>query len=491
MAVKRRDTLITPAQKFDAISSAVPEGITVLDKDMRILWVNPAAQRWAGGLVEVKGLHCHSVYQQGKGICKGCPSVTAFRTGMSEKSLFHAYYINGVRRDVELIAAPIFDENGKTVAVAEIARDITEKLELEKKFMESRDRLQAIFDGIGDGISVIDRDYNIIRVNTGLLKILKRNDFTEVIGKKCYAEYYRRDHACDNCPAARTFTEGIPDRITSIRQCGAEKTVLDIAIFPIKDDNNMVAQVIEYFRDITGMVKLEDQLLHSERLAGVGELAAGIAHELRNPLTNISASAQFCRKKFTLNEGLERHLSIILRNCKNADGIVSDLLDFAKPGDMSFELGRIETVINKACELAKSRCTKQRVNLRKRVQKGLPLKMFDKKRLMGVFLNFILNAVDAMPRGGSLVVSAHYDHHAKEIVAAFKDTGEGISKDNMGRIFDPFFTTKSRGVGLGLSIAHSVITHHKGRIEVRSEAGKGTEVMVRLPVFSHPMIQKG
>lgn len=489
--MKRRAALITPAQKFHAISSAVPEGITVIDKDMRIIWVNPAAERWAGGIAEVKGLYCHNVYQQGKGICGGCPSATAFKTGRPEKSLSHAYYINGVRRDVELIAAPIFDENGETVAVAEIARDITEKLELERKFKENRDRLHAIFDGIGDGISVIDRDYNIIRVNKGLLKIFKRSDFSELIGRKCYTEYYRRDHACDNCPAGITFAEGIPDRITSIRQCGAGKTVLDISIFPIKDSNNTVAQAIEYFRDITDMVKLEDQLLHSERLAGVGELAAGIAHELRNPLSNISASVQFCRKKFELNEELKRHLSIILRNSENADSIINDLLDFAKPGDMSFEIGRMETVINRACELAKSRCVKQRVNLRKRVQKGLPRKMFDKRRLEGVFLNFILNAVDAMPRGGNLVVSAHFDHHAKEIVVAFKDTGEGIPKDNIGRIFAPFFTTKSRGVGLGLSIAHSVITHHKGRIEVRSEAGKGTEVIVRLPVFSNPMIQKG
>ncbi|MBI5887711.1 MAG: PAS domain-containing protein [Deltaproteobacteria bacterium] len=481
---------ITPAQMFHAISSPVPEGITVIDKDMRIIWVNPVAERWAGGLAEEKGLYCHDVYHEGNGICGGCPSVAAFKTGRPEKSLFHAYYIDGVRRDVELMAAPVFDENGKTVAVAEIARDITEKLELEKKFKENKDRLQAIFDGIGDGISVIDRNYNIIRVNKGLLKIFNRNDFSELIGRKCFAQYYRRDHACDNCPAVRTFTEGIPGRITNIQQRGVEKTVLDVSIFPIKNSNNMVEQAIEYFRDVTGMVKLEDQLLHAERLAGVGELAAGIAHELRNPLANISASVQFCRKKFKLDEGLERHLSIILRNSKNAGSIITDLLDFAKPGDMSFELGRIETAINRACALAKSQCAKQRVNLRKRVQKDLPPKMFDKRRLEGVFLNFILNAVDAMPGGGSLVVSAHLDHHAKEIVVAFKDTGDGISKDNMNRIFDPFFTTKASGVGLGLSIAHSVITHHKGRIEVRSEAGRGTEVTVRLPVFSNSMLQK-
>lgn len=486
--MKKTYPQITPAQMFHAISSAVFEGITVIDKDMKIVWVNPAAQAWAGGLAQVKGLYCHDVYQQDKGICNGCPAVAAFRIGRPEKSLFHIYYINGVKRDVELMAAPIFDDNGKTIAVAEIARDITERLKLEKKSTMNKDRLQAIFDGIGDGISVIDRDYNIIRVNKGLLKIFNRSDFSELIGRKCFAEYYRRDHACDNCPAMRTFTEGIPDRITSIQQRGAEKTVLDISIFPIKDGNNTVTQVIEYFRDITGMVKLEDQLLHAERLAGVGELAAGIAHELRNPLTNISASVQFCQKKFKLDEGLERHLAIIHKNSESADSIISDLLDFAKPGDMTFELGRIETVINRACALVKSRCAKQRVKFRKRVQKGLPQKMFDKKRLEGVFLNFLMNALDAMPSGGSLVVSAHLDHHAKEIVASFKDTGKGISEDNMSRIFSPFFTTKTNGVGLGLSIAHSVINHLKGRIEIRSEIGKGTDVVVSLPVFSHPML---
>ncbi|MBI5971578.1 MAG: PAS domain-containing protein [Deltaproteobacteria bacterium] len=488
--MKRQLPLITPSEMLHAVSSVVPEGILVMDRDMRIVWLNPAAQLWAGGLAEVKGRRCHDVFQKRNRICSNCPCAAVFKTGRPENSFSHAYYIAGVRRGCELMAAPILDENGKTIAVAEIVRDITAKLDLEKKFMENRDRLAAVFDGIGDGISVIDRDYNIIRVNKGLLKIFKRSGFQELIGRKCYAEYYRRDHACDNCPAARTFTEGIPDRIISIRERGDGKTVLDISIFPIKDGNNAVLQAIEYFRDVTGMVNLEDQLLHSERLAGVGELAAGIAHELRNPIANISASVQFCRKKFKLDDALERHLSIILRNSKIAESIVSDLLDFAKPGDMSFELGRIESAINRACALAKNRCAKQRVNLIKRVQKGLPRKMFDKRRIEGVFLNFILNAVDAMPDGGSLVVSAHLDHHAKEIVAAFKDTGEGISKDNMGRIFDPFFTTKTGGVGLGLSIAHSVIEHHKGRIEVRSEIGRGTEVAVRLPIFYHPMLQK-
>lgn len=488
--MKKTYPQITPAQMFHAISSAAFEGITVIDKDMKIVWVNPAAQAWAGGLAQVKGLYCHDVYQQDTGICGGCPCVAAFKTGMPERSLSHTYYINGVRRDVELTAAPILDKTGKTVAVAEIVRDITERLKLEKKSTMNKDRLQAIFDGIGDGISVIDRKYNILRVNKGLLKIFKKNGFLELIGKKCYAEYYRRDHICDNCPVETPFAEGMPERITNIQQCGAERTILDISIFPIKDSNGIVTQIIEYFRDVTGMVKLEDQLLHAERLAGVGELAAGIAHELRNPLTNISASVQFCRKKFKLDEGLERHLSIILRNSKNANSIVSDLLDFAKPGDMTFKLGRIETAINRACDLVKSRCSKQRVNLRRTLQKGLPQKMFDKRRLEGVFLNFIMNALDAMPGGGSLVVSAHLDHHAKEIVVAFKDTGDGIPEDNMNRIFDPFFTTKPSGVGLGLSIAHSMINHMKGRIEIRSEIGKGTDVIVRLPVFSHSMLQK-
>ncbi len=264
---------------------------------------------------------------------------------------------------------------------------------------------------------------------------------------------------------------------------GADKNriVLDISTFPIKDDEGKVVQVIEYMKNITDIVKLEDQLLYQERLAGIGELAAGIAHEIRNPLGNITASSQFVLSKYRLLDPVKKHLKIILRNSENANRIIKDLLDFAKPREISFKMGNIKGVIDGACNLVKARCAKQRVRLAHKWSRRLPSILLDEKRLEEAFLNFILNSLDVMPTGGRLMINAHPDFEANEVVVSFLDTGEGITPENLNKMFTPFFSTKKDGVGLGLCLAHQVISSHKGRINIESKIGQGTDIIVRLP----------
>lgn len=366
------------------------------------------------------------------------------------------------------------EETGPGLAV-----DLTKRIELK----ETKEGLQTIFDNIGDGISVIDKDYKIPMVNQGILKMFKRSDLSDLIGKRCFSQYHKTESICNSCPGQETFEEGIPHRITKICQ-GIDKgrVVLDISTFPIKDDNGKVTQVIEYMRNVTDTVKLEDQLLYQERLAGVGELAAGVAHEIRNPLGNITASAQLCLSKYEFHKSVKRYLRIILKNSKQANRIVKDLLDFANPREVSFKMCDIGKVIDSACNLLKARCLKQRVRLTKRWSRRLPQILLDRKQLEGAFLNLILNALDAMQGGGRLAITAYPDFQNNEVVISFSDTGSGIPPEDINRIFNPFFTTKEDGVGLGLSLALQVISHHKGRIDIESEVDQGTEVVVRLPI---------
>ena len=235
-------------------------------------------------------------------------------------------------------------------------------------------------------------------------------------------------------------------------------------------------------KDITERKEAEEQLLYAERLAGVGELAAGVAHEIRNPLANIIASAQFSLSKFTLDEKLKKHFDIILRNSENAERIIKDLLNFAKPSSVPVEGVNVAEIINRACDLVKGRCSQQRVWLIKKFSKGLPPIMADENGLEQAFLNLIINALDAMPEGGKLAITASLDARTNDIAVRFSDTGKGIPQENLNKIFNPFFTTKEDGTGLGLSLVHRIIDFHKGKINIESEMGKGTEVIVRLPV---------
>lgn len=472
---------VPPGEKLRAVLKAVVEGITVLDRDHKVLWANQVVESWAGRLKDLKGAYCYRIFQKEEGVCRGCPVVRAFETGKIEKAAL-VYHFRNARKYIELTASPMFDKGGNVAAVAAIARDISEKSEMENKLKESKERFQAVFDGIGDGISVIDRDFNIEWINRGVLNVFKEVAHAVPAGGKCYSEYFQEDKTCDDCPAQVTFDNGAAGRLTKIWRHGRENLVLDISTFPIKDAGGRVVQVIEYFRNIAGRIKLEDQLLRYERLAGIGELAVGIAHELRNPLGNISASAQFCLNKYEIGSQVKKHLRVILRNSDNANRIVKDLLDFARPAEILLKPGYVGKVIEKACTLVKSRCSKQHVRVFKRWPKKLPLVMLDGSRMEGAFLNFIINSLDAMPAGGSLIAAAYLDTQSREVAIAFSDTGDGIAPDDLKRIFDPFFTTKKNGIGLGLSIAHHIIVCHKGNLRIKSEAGMGTEVIVRLPI---------
>lgn len=473
----------TPSQELKALSKGIGAGIVIIDKDMRVLWANHAVAALAGRHRCVMGSYCYDLMNKGRGPCRGCPSEKAFKTGDVETSRIYSGNASDGGKCIELTASPVFDKKGDVVAVAEIHRDVTPNVEAENRLKEHRDRLQAVFDGIGDGISVIDRDFNIKRVNREILRIFKKKDFSDVLGRKCYEVYLQADKACDDCPAQRSFKDGNKGQLSKVwGGRSREKRVFDISTFPILDSNDDVAQVIEYFRDNTGMLKLEEQILRYERLAGVGELAMGIAHELRNPIGNINASVQFCLDKYAVDKKLKRHLRVILRNSESANRIVKDLLDFAKPDDIVLRAGSVSKALESACALVKTRCLKQRVRLYKKWPQRLPMVMLDARRLAGAFLNLILNALDAMPEGGSMIVASYLNKQANKLVVTFTDTGDGISAENIPNIFDPFFSTKKNGVGLGLSIAHHIITHHNGTILIDSKQGIGTEVTVGFPV---------
>lgn len=343
--------------------------------------------------------------------------------------------------------------------------------------------LEVVFDCIEDGISVINKDYEIITANKGISYIFGEKDLPEKQGAKCFKEYFHRNEICDNCPAEKTLKEGISSQLYKIsRDTGTKKLVLNQFAFPVKDADGNVTHVVEYIKDVTAVAKLEEQLLSSERLVGIGKLAAGIAHEIRNPLGSIKATAQFCLSKYELDEGMRKKLMIILRSSDRVNRVVKDMLNLARPGGASFHAGCVGKVINNVCGLVNAKCIKQNVRLTKRFSRRLPSMLLDDKLLEDAFLNFMLNALAAMPRGGRLAVIGCYDHNEGELVISFIDSGCGIPEDHMGSIFDPFFTTKKDGTGLGLFLARQVVELHKGNIQIESKPGYGTEITVRLPV---------
>ncbi len=372
-----------------------------------------------------------------------------------------------------------FIDPGKCVEVSYPLEDIKKKLE-------------TIFDGMDDGIYVINKEYEITRVNKPALNIFGKRDFSEILGRKCFSEIYQRDVLCDNCPAKKTFEEGIPGQLAEVsKDIGKKRVKFSLSTFPIKDKHGNVLEVVEHIKDITKMVELEERLLYSDRLAGMGELAAGIAHEIRNPLGNIKSATQYCLNKYELDGQIRKHFKIILKNSDRVNRVIKVLLNLAKPHEVSFKTGCIGRVIESVCSFVNARCLKQNIRLIKRFPRRLPQIFLDENLLQDAFMNFILNALDSMPKGGRLAITAYYDHDTEEIITSFADSGCGILEDNLCRIFDPFFTTKKDGTGLGLSLAKQAIELHKGKIHIESKSDYGTEVTVRIPVYEERVSEDG
>jgi signal transduction histidine kinase len=227
--------------------------------------------------------------------------------------------------------------------------------------------------------------------------------------------------------------------------------------------------------------KTEAQLIRSEKLAALGQLAAGIAHEIRNPLTSINILIHSLTENFPSENAHREDLQVIEEEIRRINEIVDQFLRFAKPASPLFEKTNLIPIFEEILQLLRPQIERGKIKVKKEFE-PLPLITVDKEQVKQVILNLLLNAVQAMPKGGHLTLRGQASESDRWIRLSIQDSGIGIPGEDLNKLFDPFFSTKEGGVGLGLSIAHRIIDQHHGKIEVESAPGKGTLLMVWLPI---------
>ena len=229
--------------------------------------------------------------------------------------------------------------------------------------------------------------------------------------------------------------------------------------------------------------EMQSVLVRSEKLASLGELAAGIAHELNNPLTGIILHASILRRKAHFPEDLEKELETITEEADRCARIVRNLLDFSRKTESQKGLNNINDVIDQALGLVENLSVFQNIEIVKKYSADIPELLLDPNQMVQVFVNMFVNASQSMEDGGKLTLWTGLDLDGETVIVRVKDTGQGIKEEHRGKIFDPFFSTKgARGTGLGLSVSYGIVEGHGGTIEVQSEMGKGTVFTVMLPV---------
>ena len=257
---------------------------------------------------------------------------------------------------------------------------------------------------------------------------------------------------------------------------------INMSVSQLRDHLGEMLGLVIIFEDVTKEVEMENEMRRISELAAVGQLAASIAHELRNPLSSIKGAAQYLMKEYSDHVSVCEFLDIIVEEVNVLNKITTDFLDFARPARLNLKEIDINDVIFRTVQFMHMDIAKHKVEVDQRLAYDTPRILADERLLEQVLRNIVLNALQAMPKGGSLVLASESATDGVKLVV--RDSGVGMSPDTVSQIFVPFFTTRTKGTGLGLSIVHKIIDNHGGKVTVASTLGEGTTFEIFLPVCS-------
>ncbi len=364
--------------------------------------------------------------------------------------------------------------------------DVTRKKEMEDQITDGRKRLQAVFDGITDGIQVVDPGFRITAVNKSMTYLVGG---TVTLGHLCYKSCSLGDVPCEDCPAEKTFRSGQPASL--IRRASRrsavpgsdDERVLEISTFPLLDRSGRVVQVVEYIKDVTDRLRLAERMEHTRRLAELGEMAARVAHEVRNPLNAINGAAHFLATEYADNEIIQKFTSLIKRQSGRVDQVASDILYAAKPLRLTRTSVDVDAVVDQVLASLQEEIRGQGISVERHDDPDLPRLQADELQIEQALTNIIQNAVESMPHGGTLAISTTEDTGGGWLRISVQDTGSGILPRDSDHIFEAFYTTKPKGTGLGLSIVEGVLKNHGGKIFIEQPEGIGTRVVLCLPAL--------
>lgn len=343
---------------------------------------------------------------------------------------------------------------------------------------------QEVFDGITDGISIVDRDYRVLMVNKAVAK-WQGKPVDAFKGLPCYRVFTNQESLCEGCPAREAFETGRPafrERVSIV--LGGKKFYFHLNAFPLKDKSGKTVRVVECVRDVTREMALRTELLQHERKSMIVKMSAQVAHEIRNPLGSLTLNIDLLEDEIntygnTDTSEAQTLLESIKTEIESLHRVLQEYLDCTRFPTINPDKNDIHAIIEELFELMEEELRRKKIVFKTHFEYDLPHALVDRDQIRRAFLNIIRNAVDAMRTGGIIEVSTKTADEDIEIV--FADTGSGISGEYTEKIFTPFFSLKKGGTGLGLSITQHIIKEHKGQIFCHSIESQGTRFTIRVP----------
>ncbi len=349
-----------------------------------------------------------------------------------------------------------------------------ENARLFEQMTMAEQQLENIFASMSDMVYFNSSDYVIKRINKAVMNRLKLPE-DQILGRKCYELFHGTSEPYVKCPHHKTVSTK-KAYIEELDDPHLGGTLLTSSS-PIFDSSGEFIGSVHVVRDITELKQLQKKLVISEKMAALGEVAAKVAHEIRNPLVSIGGFAKRLEKK--LDGNLQEYAGIIVKEVSRLEGILKEILGFVKEARLAKEPVDLNLLLDDIIRLMESDIEERGVVLKKEYRK-IPEIFVDPNRVKEAIVNIITNAVQALSGAGAIVIRTFARDH--EVLLEIRDTGKGIPKEELPSIFNPFYTTKSSGTGLGLAITHRIVQEHKGRIEVESKLDEGTVFRIYLPI---------
>jgi PAS domain S-box-containing protein len=350
----------------------------------------------------------------------------------------------------------------------------------EEELRESEEKYRNLFESSLDGIISTDMQGNILDINPAYMDMLgfSKEEIKKLTFQQLTPEKWLKND--EDIIKNQIIPRGYSDEYEkeNIKKDGSVFPI-SIRVWLIKDENGKPVGMWRFVRDITKLKQMQERLVRQEKLAILGQLAGGVAHELRNPLGAIKNAAYFLNMVMEKPEPeVKESLQILEQEVGTSERIISSLLEFARPKAPTRRKIDINSVIQETLSRVH---VPQNINVVNQLENTLPIILADPDQLKQVFTNIILNAIQSMPEGGDLLVRSEVES-PEWMTVSFTDSGIGIPKDSLPKIFEPLFTTKAKGIGLGLAVTKTLIEGQGGTIQAQSEVGKGSTFAVKMPI---------
>jgi PAS domain S-box-containing protein len=520
-------------QDWEDTFHTITDMITIHDKDFNIIYANKAAQE----MLKIPSFDssirnkCFKYYHGTACPPDGCPSCGCLTTGKSANFEIFEPHLNMF---IEIRSMPRFDKNNNLIGLIHISRDVSERKRAEKDIQKAKDELEqrveertselsiineqlkdeiterklavnalrtseneyknlsqefnTLLDGIPDNLILLSPDLKIMWANKTASAFIKK-DGAEIKGQYCYGLCCNILSPCENCPTLRSFTSGKEE---TAEVSTSEDKIWDIRSFPIIDDTGKVKSVMELARDITEKVNLQAGATRTRHLASLGELAAGVAHEINNPINNVINYAQILVDEFTEEN---RDLEIPERIMKDGDRIatiVRSLLSFARIRKEEKSIIYLQDLFSDTLSLTAAQIRKDGIFLKVNIPSKFLKVPVHPQQIQQVFLNMISNSRFALNQkypgtDENKILEIKCEevtlNNRQYVKIVFHDTGTGIPSNIIDKVINPFFSTKPNqiGTGLGLSISHGILNEHGGKLTITSVEGEFTKIVINLP----------